>query len=178
MATHSSTLAWKIPWTEEHDGLLSMGPQGVRHEWSRTQEALVTPFPSLTWMNSTVLGKQFLRADFLSIETQCLGLYNCFVCDEFFMPIAVYVAASTALEREMAIHSNTLAWRIPWTEKPGRLWPTGSQRVGHDWVTNKHTHTLDCLHSKDIHLHHLVMVKINNISRHCQIAPRRKINSD
>ena len=33
MVTHSSMLAWKIPWTEEHDGLQSMGPQGVRHDW-------------------------------------------------------------------------------------------------------------------------------------------------
>ena len=31
MATHSSILAWKIPWTEEHGRLLSMGPQRVRH---------------------------------------------------------------------------------------------------------------------------------------------------
>ena len=37
-----------------------------------------------------------------------------------------------ALEKEMAIHSSVLAWRIPWTEKPGRLQSTGSQRVGHD----------------------------------------------
>ena len=37
------------------------------------------------------------------------------------------------LEEGMAIHSSILAWRIPWTEKPGRLWPMGSQRVEHDW---------------------------------------------
>ena len=37
-----------------------------------------------------------------------------------------------ALEKEMAIHSSILAWRIPWTEEPGRLQSTGSQRVGHD----------------------------------------------
>ena len=47
----------------------------------------------------------------------------------------------------MAIHSSILSWRIPWTEKPGRLHSTGSQRVRHDWVTNTHilflhTHTL------------------------------------
>ena len=35
-------------------------------------------------------------------------------------------------EKEMATHSSILAWRIPWTEKPGRLQFTGSQRVGHD----------------------------------------------
>ena len=40
------------------------------------------------------------------------------------------------LEKEMATHSSTLAWRIPWTEEPGRLQSTGSQRVGHDWATS------------------------------------------
>ena len=38
-----------------------------------------------------------------------------------------------ALEKEMATHSSVLAWRIPWTEKPGRLQPMGSHRVRHDW---------------------------------------------
>ena len=37
-----------------------------------------------------------------------------------------------SLEKEMATHSSILAWRIPWTEEPGGLQSTGSQRVGHD----------------------------------------------
>ena len=36
------------------------------------------------------------------------------------------------LEKEMVTHSSILAWRIPWTEEPGGLQSTGSQRVGHD----------------------------------------------
>ena len=36
------------------------------------------------------------------------------------------------LEKEMATHSSIPAWRIPWTEEPGGLQSTGSQRVGHD----------------------------------------------
>ena len=36
------------------------------------------------------------------------------------------------LEKEMATHSSILAWRIPWTEEPGRLQSIGSQRVGRD----------------------------------------------
>ena len=36
------------------------------------------------------------------------------------------------LEKEMATHSSILAWRISWTEEPGRLQSTGLQRVGHD----------------------------------------------
>ena len=37
-------------------------------------------------------------------------------------------------EEEMATHSSILAWRIPWTEEPGRLQPMGKQRVGYDWA--------------------------------------------
>ena len=40
----------------------------------------------------------------------------------------------------MATHSSILAWRILWTEEPGRLRPIGSQRVGHDWSGLAHTH--------------------------------------
>ena len=36
------------------------------------------------------------------------------------------------LEKEMAIHSSTFAWKISWTEEPARLQSMGSQRVGHD----------------------------------------------
>ena len=40
------------------------------------------------------------------------------------------------LETEMATHSSTLAWKIPWTEESGRLQSMGSQRVRHDWATS------------------------------------------
>ena len=43
------------------------------------------------------------------------------------------------LEKEMATHSSILAWRIPWTEEPGRLQCMGSQRVRHDWATITHS---------------------------------------
>ena len=42
------------------------------------------------------------------------------------------------LEKAMAPHSSTLAWKIPWTEEGSRLQSMGSQRVGHDWVTSLH----------------------------------------
>ena len=38
------------------------------------------------------------------------------------------------LEKDMATHSSILAWRIPWTEEPGRLQSMGLQRVGHNWA--------------------------------------------
>ena len=40
------------------------------------------------------------------------------------------------MEKAMAPHSSTLAWKIPWTEEPGALQSVGSLRVGHDWVTS------------------------------------------
>ena len=44
------------------------------------------------------------------------------------------------LEKEMATHSSILAWRIPQTKEPGELQSMGSQRVGHDWVSNTSTY--------------------------------------
>ena len=41
-----------------------------------------------------------------------------------------------SLQKEMATHSNILAWRIPWREERGRPQSMGPQRVGHDWVTS------------------------------------------
>jgi len=46
------------------------------------------------------------------------------------------------LEKEMAPHSSTLAWKIPWMEEPGRLQSMGSRRVAHNWVTSLSLFTL------------------------------------
>ena len=49
------------------------------------------------------------------------------------------VSAIRGLEKGMATHSSILAWRVPWTEGSGGLQSMGSQRVGHDCVTNTFT---------------------------------------
>ena len=46
-----------------------------------------------------------------------------------------FLGQEDPLEKEMATHSSILAWRIPWTEEPGRLQFTGLQRVGHNLAT-------------------------------------------
>ena len=51
------------------------------------------------------------------------------------------------LEKEMATHSSTLAWEIPWTEKPGRLQFTGSQKSWVQLNTHTHTHTHTYTHN-------------------------------
>ena len=52
-----------------------------------------------------------------------------------------FLSREDPLEKEMVTHSSVLAWRIPWTEEPGRLHSMGSQRVGHNWATNTFTLT-------------------------------------
>ena len=49
------------------------------------------------------------------------------------------------LEKEMATHSSILAWRIPWTEEPGRLQSMGSQRVGYDFTFTFPSLSVSCL---------------------------------
>ena len=44
------------------------------------------------------------------------------------------------LEKEMATHFSIIAWKISWTEEPGRLQSMGSQRVGHDFTFTFHFH--------------------------------------
>ena len=46
------------------------------------------------------------------------------------------------LEKEVATHSSTFAWKIPWMEERGRLQSVGSQRVRHDWATSLHFITI------------------------------------
>ena len=58
-------------------------------------------------------------------QTSAIGTKN----SEVMNYDAIYISL---LEKEMATHSSTFAWKIPWTEETGRLQSMGSQRVGHD----------------------------------------------
>ena len=49
------------------------------------------------------------------------------------------------MEKAMAPHSSTLAWKIPWAEEPGGLQSMGSLRVGHDWATSLFHFSLSCI---------------------------------
>ena len=50
--------------------------------------------------------------------------------------LCICVCVCMLSEKAMAPHSSTLAWKIPWTEEPGRLQSMGLLRVGHDWATS------------------------------------------
>ena len=110
MAPHSSTLAWKIPWMEEPGRLQSMGSQRVGHDsetsLSRIGEGNGNPL-------------------------QCSCLENP-RSESMYWRQGFRTTQGVLMEKEMATHSSILAWRIPWTEEPGGLQSTGSQRVGHD----------------------------------------------
>ena len=74
MATHSSILAWRIPCTEESDGLQSMGLQRVRHDCAVEQEEMVKNLPVMqeTWFQS--LGQE----DPLAMEmANHFSIYSC-----------------------------------------------------------------------------------------------------
>ena len=101
MATHSSILAWRIPWT--------LLVRGVTKRWTRLSDFhfhLYHRPKGLPWW----LSGENLPAvqEMQDIRVQSLGQEG-------------------PLEEGMAIHSCILAWRIPWTEKPGRLQSMGSQ---------------------------------------------------
>ena len=112
IATHSSVLAWRIPGTGEPGGLPSMGLHRVRHDWS---DAAAAAARSIWGFPDCSNGKDppVNAGD----QVQSLG-------------------QEIGLKKEMATHSSILAWRILWTEEPGRLQSMGSQRVGHNWATN------------------------------------------
>ena len=119
MAPHSSTLACKIPWTEEPGGLQSMGSLRVRHDWATS----LSLFTSMHW-----------RRKWQPIQCSCLENPR----DGGAWWAAVYGVAQsrTRLKRLSSSSSSAsvLAWRmkIPGTAEPGGLPSVGSQRVGHD----------------------------------------------
>ena len=61
------------------------------------------------------------------------------------------------LKKGMATHSSIFAWRILWTEEPGRLQSMGLQRIRQDWATHTHIHSLgeDSPYEVNYHIHHL-----------------------
>ena len=123
MATHSSVLAWRIPGTGEPGGLPPMGSHRVRHEWCNLAAAAAAACPCWASQVAQTVKNQPAMPE---MWVQSLGRKD-------------------PLEEGMATHSRILTWRIPWTEESGGLQSMGSQRVGHDWVT-EHTHTHTCLY--------------------------------
>ena len=105
MATHSSILAWRILWTEDPGRPQSMGSQEADTAQQLNHHHISLIYP----VAQTVKRLPIMR------ETRVR-----------------FLGQEDPLEKEMAIHSSTLAWKIPWTEEPDRPQSMGLQRVGHD----------------------------------------------
>ena len=127
MATHSSTLAWKIPWTEEPGRLQSMGSLE-----SDATERLHFHF------SLSCIGEEN------GSPLQCSCLENPRDGGAWWAAVHGVAKSRTqlsnftftfhfhALEKKMAAHSSVLAWRIPWTGEPGGLPSMRSHRVRHN----------------------------------------------
>ena len=120
MAPHSSTLAWKIPWTGEPGRLQSKGSLRVRHDWA-TSLSLATKEQQLAIEKYLAKSDRHLLA-VIYLFTPLVWLSDFTFTFHFH-----------ALEKEMATHSSVLAWRNPGTGEPGGLPSMGSHRVEHDW---------------------------------------------
>ena len=115
MAPHSSTLAWKIPWTEEPGGLQSIVLLGVRHD-SATSLSL---FAFMHWRRKWRPTPVFLPGESRGRRSQvgcCLWGHT-----ESDMTEVTQQQQQTFLEEGMATHSSILAWRSPWTENLSRF---------------------------------------------------------
>ena len=156
MATHSSTLAWKISWKEEPGGLQSMGSLRVGHYWATSLSLFTFMHWRRKWQPTPV---------FLPGESQGWGsLVGCqgWGRTESDMTEATQqqkknggsdgkgsacnagdLGLIPGLERSPggghSKLSTILAWRIPWTKEPGGLQFMGLQRVGHNWATKHNT---------------------------------------
>ena len=131
-ATHSRILAWMIPWTEEPGGLLSLGLQRVRHDWSDL--ACIVIYTQS--QNIIIDFFFFFRYGFPGGSE--VKESACNMGDPGSIP---------GLRRYSGEgHGNPFQYsclRIPWTEEPGGLQSMKSQRAGRDWVA-KHAMKLDC----------------------------------
>ena len=113
MATHSSILAWRTPRAEEPGGLWSMGSQRVRHDWSDWAHRYAQGIPDGSVVRN--------------LPANAAGP-------------GVIPGLGRAPGEGSGTHFSVLAWRIPWTKEPDRLWSMGSQRVGHNWSNTASRH--------------------------------------
>ena len=132
MVIHSSILAWGIHMDR---GAWLVTVHGIKKSWTWLNDWTMTfpHHPALTIslslsMNLSIPGTSCNWASLVAQRVKHLpAMWETRVQS---------LGGEDPLEKEMETYSSTLAWKIPWTEKPGRLQTKGSQRVGHDWVTS------------------------------------------
>ena len=75
------------------------------------------------------------QGDCSSMRSKTWVTYLLYMSWKFEFFIVNFSQVGIPMEKEMATHSSTLAWKVPWTEEPGRLQSMGSLGVRHDWAT-------------------------------------------
>ena len=106
------------------------GVDGIRNTCQKSSARMIDMLrKGQTWVDGTVFSVVigFAFSLIVMLHTLCLSVINVF----FFWASSLSIS-----------HSSNLAWRIPWTEEPGRLQSMGLQRVRHDWVTITHSLTV------------------------------------
>ena len=126
--TCSSTLAWKIPWTEEPGGLQSMGSLRVGHDWATSLSLSTFMHWRRQWQPTPV----FLPGESHGWRS-LVGRGPWVAESRTRLSDFTFTFHFHALEKEMTTHSSVLAWRIPGTAEPGGLPSMGLHRVGHNW---------------------------------------------
>ena len=92
--------------------------------------------PSSQWCHPAISSSV---VSFSSCPLQSIVLIKMYafkIFSNWFVLFHLSSASNQTSEKAMAPHSSTLAWKIPWAEKPGRLQSMGSPRVRHDWATS------------------------------------------
>ena len=96
--------------------------------------SIAVPSESNKFMSKQMEQSRKHTAIFLGHTTLSIGWSVFHVRSIVFLKTTLCLCISIPnLEKVMATHSSTLAWKIPWAEEPGRLQSMGSPRVGHDW---------------------------------------------
>ena len=112
------------------------GPEAVSY---RNKAILVCTWDSLRW--ETLVRSKKTPLD-LHKAFSIKSYFNTnwlFMLVSIFAFLSIYIFLPPSLfhmEKAVAPHSSTLAWKIPWMEEPGRLQSMGLQSVGHDWATS------------------------------------------
>ena len=159
MATHSSILAGESPGTEEPGGLI--GSQRVGHDWVTKRSTWRLFFVLCIYESVFILFCWFWILDSTykwgHVEFTCISLtYWGFpggsdgkesTCNADDKGDRVWsLGGEDPLEKEMATHSSTLAWRILWTEEPGGLQSIRGVAKSQTWLSDFHFHFSDLFH--------------------------------
>ena len=94
------------------------------------------PRTNYTCSSQVFYNKRLLTSQNKTIETDFEGEYIAYICMLNFFSFYSLMILMILWEKAMAPHSSTLAWKIPWTEEPGKLQYMASLRVRQDWATS------------------------------------------